>query len=40
MSLPMWECGLKLKDDGGNNAIVGSLPMWECGLKRNTITSV
>ena len=34
MSLPAWECGLKLCLEDISVIIKGSLPAWECGLKR------
>ena len=33
MSLPLWECGLKLADLKRIGVNEESLPLWECGLK-------
>ena len=33
MSLPAWECGLKLDDEDDKFIEELSLPAWECGLK-------
>ena len=33
MSLPSWECGLKLNIELDYNVSCLSLPSWECGLK-------
>ena len=33
LSLPSWECGLKLKVALSNMGCLESLPSWECGLK-------
>ena len=35
MSLPAWECGLKLRPDEPNARYAESLPAWECGLKHS-----
>ena len=37
MSLPTWECGLKLGVVNHSARSLGSLPTWECGLKHYDI---
>ena len=35
-SLPVWECGLKLNENGNIMELSPSLPVRECGLKYTT----